>query len=160
MRPTDDVEVPAAAWNRAEELRIHRRMFDPQHPAPGEAPVPTEYWLESISISLTQMTAFSERPDLYRSPGYPAGVDAERWRAIEAMYDAEIFFKTQGPNDFSVHGKAHFVVLDRRLRLPGVPGKYTLYRWEDLGSPPRATAGGRGRAVEPPTWSRVKSLYR
>jgi hypothetical protein len=146
------------SWDRTEELLIHRRMFEPENPLPGETPVPQEYWLVSITINLTPIGSFTERPDLYRSPANPDGVDAERWRAIEAQYQAIIFFDTQGTTDFRVDGKESFVVLDLRQRLEGVPGKYCLYRWEDLGASAVADEAA-SLAVQATSWSGVKSLY-
>src|SRR2546422_1868721 len=38
-------------WGYTEEVRIHRRMFRPQNPLPGETPVPHEKWLLDVTIT-------------------------------------------------------------------------------------------------------------
>ena len=139
-------------WDLAEELRIQRRMFRPESPLPGETPVPQELWLSSITITLTPIREFTERPDLYRSPANPNGLDPERWQAVEAEYLADILFDTQSQTDYRVNGRENFVVAARRDRLQGVPGKYVLYRWEDLGS--------YARIASEASWTSMKALYR
>src|SRR6188474_3538849 len=44
-------------WDLTEELRIHRRMFKPEDPLPGETPVPDPLWLLSITINLSRTAA-------------------------------------------------------------------------------------------------------
>jgi hypothetical protein len=129
-------------WDLTEELRIHRRMFQPENTLPGETPVPPELWLSSITISLTPKGAFAERPDLYKSPANPDGLDSNVWKAQEAQYTADLLFDTQGPNDFRVNGNANFVVIENLTKASGDDRKFLIYRWEDLGASgkPVATA--------------------
>jgi hypothetical protein len=70
------------SWDLDEELRIHRRMFEPDAPLPGEVPVQNELWLVSISIDLARTTAtWGERTDLYKTPTNPDSIDAMKWLA-------------------------------------------------------------------------------
>jgi hypothetical protein len=64
-------------WDLTEELRIHRRMFKPEAPLPGESPVPAELWLVSITINLSRTAAvWMERTDLYKTA--PILMDSSR----------------------------------------------------------------------------------
>ena len=140
-------------WNRTEELRIHRRMFEPENVPPGEMPVVPELWLQAIHIVLSPAGSWTERPDLYQSPSNPDGLDPVRWRVTEAQYHASIFWDTQSQTDYRVDGRQNFIVVDDLTKSTGESGKFALYRWEDLGS-----AGGL--AVEEVSWSNIKGLYR
>ena len=141
-------------WGASEELRIHRRMFEPASIVPPETPLPAELWLLSIDVTLTPGSAFDERPEYYRSITNPEGLDAAIWRVTGADFSATAFFETQGDTDYRVVGRAEFVIAADRRMANGAPGKYKLYRWADLGAP-AAPAG-----VELKTWSLVKRLYR
>jgi hypothetical protein len=146
-------------WDLAQELYIHHRMFEPEKVSPGESPVPDQLWLQAISIALTPVGSFAERPDLYRSPANPNGIDPERWQAVEGQYQADIVFDMTSGVDYRVRDdKLNFVVLDLRERPAGEPGKYFLYRWEDLGASGLEVRGA-DVATEGITWSGVKALY-
>lgn len=128
-------------WGATEELRIHRRMFNPENPLPGETPVPQELWLQSITISLTPIREFVERPDLYASQTNPSGLDPAKWKVTEAEYHAEILFDTQTETDYRVDGKANFIVINDLTKTAGQDRKFLIYRWEDLGTyTPKPTA--------------------
>jgi hypothetical protein len=142
-------------WNATEEWRIHRRMFKPRDPLPGETPVPSELWLNSITISLDQISAsWTERTDLYRSDVNPQGLDPGRWRATEAEHHADVLWRTQGYSDYRVNGRVNFVVVEDLHKETGAARKFLIYRWEDLGN------FGIAIDSQPATWSNVKSLYR
>lgn len=147
-----DPGSPEPSWGRAEEVRIHRRMFEPENVLPGEPPVPRLLWLRSLTMALTQQTSFVERPDLYRSPANPEGLDSARWRATEGLFGYSILFDMEGETDYLPQGRANFIVTADRCRLTGTPGRYALYRCEDLGSWTLASEETR--------WGAVKSLYR
>jgi len=127
-------------WDVTEELRIHRRMFNPENPLPGETPVPEELWLQSITITLQQNNPFAERPDLYKSPTNPDGLDSNVWKATESVYQANLLFDTQSPTDYRVDGKANFVVIENLTKASGEDRKFLIYRWEDLGTNKPAAA--------------------
>jgi hypothetical protein len=148
-------EPAGANWDLTEELRIHRRMFEPQHPVPGESPVPQDLWLLNIEIQLVPQKQWTERPDLYRSPGNPTGLDPARWRVTEAMYNAYVFWHTQGQTDYQVNSRQNFVVVEDRRRSPGEARKFLLYRWEELDSYLQHDV-----LVEPSRWGRVKAIYK
>jgi hypothetical protein len=112
-------------WGRTEELKVHRRMFDPENPQPGESQVPTEYWLQSISMSLTPIRAFEVRTGLGLPP---------KWKAWEGQYHPNITFDLQGPTDYNVDGRANFLVIEDTELATGTEGKFLIYRWEDLGA--------------------------
>jgi hypothetical protein len=136
-------------WGRTEELKVHRRMFDPEHPQPGESRVPTEYWLHSISMSLTPVHTFSERTGLGLPP---------KWKVWEGQYHPHIIFDLQGRTDFAVDGRANFLVIEDTEVPTGIEGKFLIYRWEDLGA--FKAAESRSAGVESTSWSAVKGLYR
>ena len=123
------------SWGYAEEMRIQRRMFRPQYLQPGETPVPPEHWLQSVDITLTPTREFVERPDLYRSDSNPGGLDPGKWSATEAIYTTYVFFQLAGDTDYRVDGRANFVVIEDKTKTNGDPGKWLIYRWEDLGGP-------------------------
>jgi hypothetical protein len=127
-------EPEGANWDLTEELRIHRRMFKPEDPLPGETPVPQDLWLVSIDIQLQPQTEWTDRPDLYVSEENPTGLDPARWRATEAAHNAQVFFKMSGQTDYSVDGRANFVVIEDLTKAAGTDRKFLIYRWEDLGS--------------------------
>lgn len=154
-------------WDLTEELRIHRRMFNPESPLPGETPVPQEIWLQSITITLTPLVDFAERPDLYRSPTNPNGLNPDLWKATECVYQANLFFDTQSSTDFRVDGRENFVVIENLAKASGEDRKFLIYRWEDLGSNGLATpvSGGGVSTMLAGTssqrsWSALKGLYR
>jgi hypothetical protein len=121
------------AWGVEEELRIHRRMFTPENPLPGETPVPPELWLASIDIHTESRTEWAERPEFYRSETNPAGLDPERWRATSARYAVYLVLTTQGPTNYQLAGPVSFVVVEDLAKQAESARKYLLYRWEDHG---------------------------
>jgi hypothetical protein len=141
--PTDLGETN---WGYTEEARIHQRMLDPEDTPAGDPPVPPERWLSSISINLTQLTPFQERTDLY-STSVPVGADGKLdpaiWIARDSRYGTDVFFDTQGENDFQVTGEANFVVIEDKTKQVGDSGKFLLYIWEDLLTTPKPQAGER-----------------
>ena len=141
-------------WDRDEELRIHRRMFESASTPAGEPPVPQELHLKGITIALTPNGDWRERPDLYTSPDDSTGLDPARWRATEAQYVANVFWDTQSSVDFAIDSQENFIVIEDLTRPAGESRKFLLYRWEDLsGFAPLASQ-------EAKSWSSVKSLYR
>jgi len=138
-------------WSRVEELRIHRRMFDPANVPPSEPPVPLDLWLTAITITLAPAGPFQERPDYYQSPTNPDGLDVTRWKAWGAVYNTSVLWETQGQTDYQVTDGAYFVVAQDLARVAGEPGSMLVYRWEDL----RTAA-----AKEAATWTALKRLYR
>jgi hypothetical protein len=117
------------SWGAAEETRIHRRMFQPQVPVPGESPVRPELWLQAVDITLTPRSEFVKRPDLYRSVSNPDGLDPARWRATEATYGTFVLFQLAGSTDYQVEARAAFVVIEEEAKLHvNDPGKWLLYR--------------------------------
>jgi hypothetical protein len=140
-------------WGFAEETRIHRRMFDPENIPAGDPPVPPQFWVQAINITLTQLGEFRERPDLYRSATNTVGLDPRRWRASDARYATNVFWTMQGDVDFQVEGEANFVVIEDLMKPGCDEDRYWLYIWEEL--PPTPLA-----AAEQASWSAVKTLYR
>lgn len=147
--PTQPVE-----WGRVEELRIHKRMFEPQNIPPLDEPLPRDLWLASVTSALTAQS-FEERPEFYRSVSNPDGLDPVRWKMWGADYDTSVLFETRGETNYQISGQAWFVVAQDLAKPLGEPGRFSLYRWQDLGD--RLGAGTAG--VEPRTWSTVKRLY-
>lgn len=130
-----------ATWGRAEELAIHRRMFRPGSIAGAEAQLPPELWLTSVDIVISGATGWESLPD----PGGP-------WE--HALYNARVFFETQGDRDFRVESQQEFVVRVDLSVPPGEPGRFLLYRWIEHGpatGPVLSTSS---------SWSEVKLLYR
>jgi hypothetical protein len=127
--PTPENETQ---WGYSEEVRIHQRMFHPEAPLPGDTPVPPEIWLQSLTITLTPETAFSERTDLYTTEG--GYLDPAKWRATSATYGTYLLFELAGETDYRVEGRADFVVIEDRTKDVGDDGKFLLLIWEDLGS--------------------------
>jgi hypothetical protein len=145
-------------WDLTEELRIHRRMFKPGDPLPGETQVPTELWLVSITINLSRTAAtWVERTDLYKTPANPNGLDSNKWKVTEGEFHADIMFETQGDTDYRVDGRHNFIVIQDLEKTAGAPRRYVLYRWEDLDPP---VPGPSLPATAPALWGSVKMLYR
>jgi len=140
-------------WNAITEARIHHRMFDPQNIPPGDPPLPPELWLQSVTVVLSEQSAFAERPDLYTTADPPGPLDPTRYTASGAVYGTDVFFQLQGETDFQVRGRAYFLVLEDRTKPSGDPGRLQLYRWEDLGNP------GDLDIVDS-SWSDIKALYK
>ena len=131
-------------WDLTEELRVHRRMFEPENTLPGETPVNPDLWLSSITINLTPNRDFTERADLLgppANPGNPEGLDSDRWRVTEAQYHAQLLFDTQSESDFSVDGQANFIVINDLTKAVGENRKFLIYRWEDLGGASKPVSG-------------------
>lgn len=147
--PLDD---GTAYWDARYEQRIHNRMFRPAAIEPPEPPLPAELWLVNIDPVFTPSGAFNEAPQYYRSDTNPVGLDPAVWRVTARAYDTTVYFDTQGDIDFRLYDREEFVVAANRRLPDGAPGKYTLYRWADLGAPGNITA-------EQVTWGQVKKLY-
>ncbi len=128
--PTEQNETQ---WGYTEEVRIHQRMFHPEAPLPGDTPVPSDLWLQSLTITLTPVGAFTERTDLYTTDG--GYLDPAKWRASAAKYTTYLLFELAGEIDYRVEGEASFVVIEDRTKDIGDDGKFLLLIWEDLGSP-------------------------
>ncbi len=145
-------------WDVTEELRIHQRMFRPQDVAPADTPVPADLWLVSITAALTRGGPWNEMSEFYFDPDTnPTGLDPVRWRVIGTDYSNALFFQTQGPTQYQADGVQFFVVVEDLSLRVGTAGKFSLYRWEDLGS---QNAPGLRAAMAIASWSEVKSLYR
>ncbi|MFQ5600190.1 MAG: hypothetical protein ACE5G2_06510 [Candidatus Krumholzibacteriia bacterium] len=141
------------SWGYEEEVRIHRRMFEPENPEPGEDPLPPDVWLQSIDLSLTRQTDFEPHPDL--CPGDDLDeLDPQRWLASGARYSTSVFLQTQGQTDFRVEGMSIFVVIEDLSKEVGDDGKFLLYRWIEL------EPSGIHRSGDIRWWSEVKGLYR
>jgi len=181
--PPDQVHC----WDYMEEVRIHRRMLRPDSLLRCETKLIPRLRLTDVKITLSALTPFAERHDLYRSVGNPGGLDSLRWRVKESMYHTDVLFQLAGDYDYQVNGKSNFVVIeDLTKTAANAPGKWLLYRWEDLcgypaepgyrsslEDPGLASSQGSGGvalepvagiigigAVAPKCWSSVKELYR
>jgi hypothetical protein len=131
-RPTEQGEND---WGYDEEMRIHRRMFRPQTIGADEKPLPRELWVRSIEVQLQAITSFQERYDLYISEHNPMGeLDRKQWRATDAVYATDVTWFTEGGATMHVVGQARFIVIEDRQASLGEPGKFRIYRWEDLGA--------------------------
>ena len=92
-----------------------------------------DLYLQEVSITLIKTSDFEERTDLYQGNG--GTLDPARWRATDAEYQAILFFQTAGETDYSVDGRANFVVINDLSKAEGTDRKFLIYRWEDLGAP-------------------------
>jgi hypothetical protein len=147
-------------WDLTEELRIHRRMFDPSHPLPSEYAVPRELWLNTVTIALSRTTSsWVERTDLYKSPTNPTGLDGAKWRITEAEYHADILFNTDGDTDYRVDSRENFIVIQELAKSAGTPRRYRIYRWEDL-DPSPIPAREAAVVTTPAAWGQIKEVYR
>ncbi|MFQ5600680.1 MAG: hypothetical protein ACE5G2_09000 [Candidatus Krumholzibacteriia bacterium] len=128
-------------WGYEEEVRVHRRVFEPKNLPEGEPPVDSGLWLRSIDIRLTLQGEFTERADLYVDQNRP--LDPARWRATDARYAVSVFFETQGNTDFRIEADENFVVIEDLTKEVGDSGKFLLYVWTDLdaGGKPVVGAG-------------------
>ena len=151
--PTDLGEIQ---WGYAEEVRIHQRMFDPQHPLEGDPPVASELWLKSLTITLTPEEPFAERTDLYTTHG--GALDPAIWRAADASYATYVFFDLEG-TDYKVEGEANFIVIENLTKNVGDPGKFLLYIWEDIATS-LVSSTDAVSLVSAATWGALKELYR
>ena len=155
---SEPTELGETQWGNDEEVKIERRMFDPQVEVIEESLVPPQLWLSAISINLTQLEDFVEREDLYSANhGVDGKLDPDIWKAVDARYGTDVFFDTQSDNDFQVSGEANFVVIEDKTKRAGDSGKFLLYIWEDLGS---ATPKPGDRGTSAMTWTSMKRLYR
>jgi hypothetical protein len=141
------------SWGLEEELRIHERIFDPTRSVGGASPVPPELWVTSITITLTQQTAFVETTDFYASPDNPDGLSPDVWKVVEAIYGTDVLFDLQGEIDYHVGGLSRFVVVEDLRKPAGAAGTFLILRWEELPQSRAALAAG-----DVP-WSKFKSLY-
>lgn len=140
-------------WGRSEEVRIHQRMFRPEQFASSSDPIPTELWLDAISIQLTANGPFIEYRDYYPPPTIPGGLDPAYARVWQCDYSDSVLFETEGETDYVVSGQSYFVVIEDRTKAANEAGAFLLYRWQDLG---RETSN----RSEPRDWSQIKGLYR
>jgi hypothetical protein len=84
-------------WDLTEELRIHRRMFKPEDPLPGESPGAAELWLvvdhdQSVATGGILGRAHRSLQDAGESR---AAWTPNKWKATEAEFHADILFETQ-----------------------------------------------------------------
>ena len=141
-------------WGYAEEARIHQRMFRPDQLPPGDAAVPSELRVQSITITLTPIEEFQERSDLYSANGGDDGkLNPQKWYAVDARYATYVYWDLAA-SDYKIEGEANFVVIEDLAKQVGDAGKFLLYIWEDLGYGQVPTLHSEA------TWSRLKSFYR
>lgn len=141
-------------WGAAEESHIHHRMLHPAGIPAIEPPVPVELWLVAIDLWMMQATPFEPAPQYYADPvRNPGGLDPVHWEAHAAVYNTTVFFETQGDTDYRVEGRAEFVIANDLTKVLGDPGKFLLFRWNDLGA-------FALQSQEQKTWSSIKSIYR
>ena len=127
-----------SSWGYTEEVRIHRRMFDPANPQPGESEVPPQYWLQAINISLNQVTPWAERSDLYYDENTnPTGLDPAKWKALDSRFSTFVFFDTQTDQDFLVEGEAIFTVIEDLEKSDCATGQFLLLQWQDIDNQPK-----------------------
>ncbi len=147
-----------ASWGYGEMVRTHQRFFHPESPHPGDTPIPAELWMQHLSVDLTPIEPFAERPDLYSQDGGADGkLDPARWRAADALYSVHAFVDMAGDTDYTVDASANFVVIEDRAKKPGEPGKYFLYIWEDICPEPKPPAA---QVVWPTCMSSILAMYR
>ena len=127
-------------WGRTEELRIHRRMFEPQNIPPSETPLDEDLWLTSVTITLSPSSAFGERTEYYVSATNPDGLEPANWKAWGTDYSTSVLFETQGETDYQVTGSAYFVVVEDLTKTGTEAGRFLLYRWQDLGGTSKPSA--------------------
>ncbi|UCE02047.1 MAG: hypothetical protein JSW67_12405 [Candidatus Latescibacterota bacterium] len=136
---SEPTELGETQWGWEEEVRVHKRMFRPESPDPGDQPVPPQFWLESVTITLTAQANFTERTDLYTTNG--GDLDPTIWRARDARYNTNVFFGMAGETDFQVEGEANFVIIEDLTKAEDdFNGKFLLYIWEDFQTPAKAEA--------------------
>ena len=119
-------------WDLTEELRIHRRMFKPEDPLPGEIEVHQELWLISITINLSRTAAaWMERTDLTK-PHQSNGLDSEGRGSTGALSSRRHPVR---------HPGRHRLPRRRQTKLHRDRGSgegcrraraSLIYRWEDL----------------------------
>jgi hypothetical protein len=131
-RPTAAGE---SEWGYDEEIRIHRRMFEPESIGPTEKPLPRELWIRSISVQLLPLTDFRQRYDLYISEHNPMGeLDRKKWRATDAVYATCVTWFTEAGQTMQINGQARFIVIEDLQAEAVAARKFWIYRWEDLGA--------------------------
>lgn len=146
-----------AAWDGAEESRLHRRMFNPDLRPPGETQVPWQLRLRSAEVYLYALDGWREHPEFYRSETNPEGLDPSRWRATGTSFTVNASFENVLLHVYRVVGEVDFVVIEDLSKTAGMAGKYLLHRWTDrtqLSNP----------AGDPPgtftvSWTSFKRLY-
>lgn len=138
-------------WDVATERRIHSRMFNPENIPTNDPPLPMDFWLQAVDITLTPESSFTERLDLYSTAMPPGPFDPTHWIARSTTYGTNVFFQLQGDIDYQVTGRAYFTILEDRTKQVGDSGKFLIVRWEDLGM--------NVLAVSASSWTSVKSLY-
>jgi hypothetical protein len=122
-------------WDRDEELRIHRRLFDAEKGLLPPDSIPEGFAGIAISGDFGRESDWREPLDPTPPvPGWPDPLDPTRWRRLEAWIRSDPVFGTTGPNEFRLEGHAFFVVVEELAKPLGTPGKFLLYRWEDDGS--------------------------
>jgi hypothetical protein len=158
--PDPTLPPPPTDWGTTEELRIHRRMFEPPNIPPNEEPLPEELWLTGISITITPAGQLMERSEFYQGPENPNGLDRQRWKVWGGEYNASVLFETRGETDYQLTSTQWFVIAQDLTKTPGDARAFSLYRWQDLGGPAVVGVEGTSAAVEPASWSLIKNLYR
>jgi hypothetical protein len=144
------------SWGRDEELRIHRRMFDPNNIPATEPPLNPELRITAVEASLSVAGELSERSDFYRSATNPSGLDDTHWQCLAGDWNTNVLFRTAGETDYLISGRGYFVIAVDRTKAADDPTRFQLYQWTDLGvHKPGGVAGVEGR-----TWTDVKILYR
>jgi hypothetical protein len=139
-----DTVLGSTTWGYIEEIRFHQRLFHPEDVPPGDPPAPPEFW-GSLSLHLTQLEPFQERPDLYSTHGGADGkLDPPIWKALDARYGIELFMDTQGDTDYQLSSEVNFIVIEDRAKRRDEPGKFLLLAWEELCNPMPLTAAGLG----------------
>ena len=140
---SEPTEKGDTEWGYDTEVRVHRRMFEPQNTPPGELPVPNDLWLQSVDVTLTQQADFVERTDLYSGDGGADGLlDSTKWRAMTARYSTDVFFAMQGDVDYQVTGQADFVIIEDLAKQGSESGRFLLLIWEDRGAPGKSSRLG------------------
>jgi hypothetical protein len=105
-------------------------IIDPRLPPP---PIPpTEWTPQTIVVSVVQLEAFGERPDLYSVDGGLDGkLDPRRWHAVDARYSGTVLLRL-ADLDYKIEGEANFVVIQDLTKHPGDSGTFFLYLWEEI----------------------------
>lgn len=132
-------------WSRAEDVRIHSRMFRPRDIPADDRPLPATSWIQGIDLELRASAPFTERTI--------PGLDPVRWKALRGTYLVQAEFFLPHPYGYSFDTVQVFIVLEDLGKQLGEPGKFLLYRWED-----RIYTGTK--TASPVPFTRFKAVYK
>lgn len=143
-------------WCHEAHVCIHRRIFAAAGGVPLDPPLNAELEVLAITADFQPLSAFTPVHNYDRTAAFPAGLDPVRWKLTAAPCRVTALFNLRGDTDYRPASTSFLVVAEDLTKAGGEAGKYTLFRWSEMGY---SAAQSAREQSENRTWSVFLSIF-